>query len=141
MQIGVFRNFLAIFTNMNKITQCDLCKCCCCDAFCDQCEKANESLDYELKMIKWKETFYFHLVSNRWYFLRNLKFTKKDYKTIRISFRAHCSKSSFFVQKFNFDFPWKVSIFLVKNSWKCCGFELFRCWQLWFHEKNCQRKI
>ena len=35
---------------------------------------------------------------------------------------AHCSKSSFFVQKFNFDFPWKLSIFLggeklVKMLW------------------------
>ena len=29
----------------------------------------------------------------------------------------------------------------VKNSWKYCGFELFSCWQLWFHEKNCQKKI
>ena len=48
---------------------------------------------------------------------------------------AHCSKSSFFVQKFN------LSIFFwVKNSWKCCGFGLFSCWQLWFHEKNCQKK-
>ena len=28
----------------------------------------------------------------------------------------------------------------VKNSWKCCGFGLFHCWQLWFHEKNCQKK-
>ena len=25
--------------------------------------------------------------------------------------------------------------------WKCCGFELFSCWKLWFHEKNCQKKI
>ena len=40
----------------------------------------------------------------------------------------HCSKSSFFVQKFNFDY-----------SWKCCGLGLFSCWQLWFHEKNCQK--
>ena len=34
---------------------------------------------------------------------------------------AHCSKSSFFVQKFNFDFPRKLSIFwgekLVKLLW------------------------
>ena len=28
----------------------------------------------------------------------------------------HCSKSSFFVQKFNFDFPRKLLIFWVKNS-------------------------
>ena len=54
---------------------------------------------------------------------------------------THCSKSSFFVQKFNFDFPRKLSIFWVKNSWKCCGFRLFSCWQLWFHEKNCQKKF
>ena len=53
---------------------------------------------------------------------------------------SHCSKSSFFVQKINFDFPLKLSIFWVKNSWKCCGFGLFSCWQLWFHEKNCQKK-
>ena len=52
---------------------------------------------------------------------------------------THCSKSSFFVQKFNFDFPKKLSIFLVKNSWKCCGFGPFSCWQLWFHEKSCQK--
>ena len=31
--------------------------------------------------------------------------------------------------------------FLVKNSWKCCGFGLFSCWQVWFHKKNCQKKI
>ena len=79
---------------------------------------------------------------------------------------AHCSKSSFFVQKFNFDFPRKiVELFWVKtrenaavldflavdkfdftrkivkkfwlqNSWKCWGFVLFSCWQLWFHEKR-----
>ena len=37
-------------------------------------------------------------------------------------------------------FPEKIVNFLgVKNSWKCCGFGLFTCWQLWFHEKNCQK--
>ena len=47
--------------------------------------------------------------------------------------QAHCSKSSFFV-------PRKLSNFFgVKNSWKCCGFGLFSCGQLWFHEKNCQK--
>ena len=56
--------------------------------------------------------------------------------------KPHCWKSSFFVQKFNFDFPRKLSIFFrVKNSWKCCGFGLFSCWQFWFPEKNCQKKI
>ena len=63
----------------------------------------------------------------------------------------NCSKSSFFVQKFNFVFLRKLSIlfgvrklsipFGVKNSGNCCGFGLFSCWQLWFHEKNCQKKI
>ena len=56
--------------------------------------------------------------------------------------QTHCSKSSFFVQKFNFDFPRKLSIFWgVKNSWKCWCFGLFSCWQLWFHEKNCQKNF
>ena len=85
---------------------------------------------------------------------------------------THCSKSSFFVQKFNFDFPRKIVDFFggwktrekvlildflavdnfdftrkivkkiwVKNSWKCCGFGLFSCWQLWFHEENCLKKL
>ena len=36
---------------------------------------------------------------------------------VRFSILSHCSKSSFFVQKFNFDFPRKLSIFFgVKNS-------------------------
>ena len=56
--------------------------------------------------------------------------------------KTHCSKSSFFVQKFNLDFPRKLSIFFsVKNSWKCYGFGLFSCRQLWYHEKNCHKKI
>ena len=29
----------------------------------------------------------------------------------------------------------------MKNSWKCCGFKLFSCWQLWFHEKNCPKIV
>ena len=31
--------------------------------------------------------------------------------------------------------------FWSKNSWKCCGFGLFSCWQLWFYEKNFQKKL
>ena len=27
----------------------------------------------------------------------------------------------------------------MKNSPKFCGFRLFSCWQLWFHEKNCSK--
>ena len=54
---------------------------------------------------------------------------------------AHCSKSTFFVQKFNFDFPRKLSVFLGEKSWKCCDFGLFSCWQRWFHEKICQKNF
>ena len=61
------------------------------------------------------------------FFKRVLKTCQKSLFTF-----SHCSKSSFFVQKFNFDF---LRSFWVKNSWKCCGFGLFSCWQLWFHEK------
>ena len=72
--------------------------------------------------------------------------------------KTHCSKSSFYVQKINFDFLRKLSYFFgkklvkmlwfwtfkllttlisreklsiffgVKNSWKCCDFGLFSCW-------------
>ena len=31
--------------------------------------------------------------------------------------------------------------FWVKNSRKSCGFGLFSCWQLWFHEKKCPKKF
>ena len=55
---------------------------------------------------------------------------------------AHCSKSSFFVQKIQLWFSEKIVDFLgVKNSWKCCGFELLSYWQLCFHEKNCQKNV
>ena len=38
--------------------------------------------------------------------------------------------------------PEKICRFVLgENSWKCCGFGLFSCWQLWFHEKNCQKKF
>ena len=47
-----------------------------------------------------------------------------------------------FCPKIQLWFPDKiVDFFGVKNSWKCCGFELFSCWQLWLHEKICQKKI
>ena len=38
---------------------------------------------------------------------------------------AHCSKSSFFVQKFNFDFPRKLSIFLGEKLVKMLWFWTF----------------
>ena len=43
--------------------------------------------------------------------------------------------------KVNFDFPNKMSLFGGEKSWKCCGFGLFSCWNLWFHEKNCQKNL
>ena len=47
-----------------------------------------------------------------------------------------------FCPKIQLWFPKKiVDFFGVKNSWKFCGFRLLNCWQLWFHEKNCQKKI
>merc|ERR1712004_939033 len=39
---------------------------------------------------------------------------------------AHCSKSLFFVQKFNFDFPRKLSIFLGEKLVKMLWFWTFR---------------
>ena len=72
-------------------------------------------------------------LSNRscWRFARHAR------EQLEKCFETHCSKSSFFVQKSNFDFPRKLSTFGVKNSWKCCGFGLFSCWQFWFHEEYC----
>ena len=47
-----------------------------------------------------------------------------------------------FLAVYNFDFTRKIvkKKIGVKNSWKCCGLGLFSFWQLWFHEKNCQKK-
>ena len=73
------------------------------------------------------------------------------------TWRFACSNSPKFTQKFKFFcvkctlfqififcpkiqlwFPEKIGDFFgVIYSWKCCGFKLFSCWQLWFHEKNC----
>ena len=44
-----------------------------------------------------------------------------------------------FCPKIQLWFSRKFRFFWVKNSWKCCGFGLFSCWQFWFHEKNCQK--
>ena len=47
-----------------------------------------------------------------------------------------------FCPKIQLWFPEKMVNFLgVKNSRKCCGFGIFCCWQLWFHEKNCQKNL
>ena len=67
-----------------------------------------------------KTTFPWHDVKRP--FLEKPQKSKEFQKSWHLT---HCSKSSFFVQKFNFDFPRKLS----KNSWKCCGFGLFSCWQ------------
>ena len=46
-----------------------------------------------------------------------------------------CPKNQLWFPEKNCRFFW------VKNSWKCCGFGHFSCWQLWFHEKNFQKII
>ena len=46
------------------------------------------------------------------------------------------SKNSTLISRENCRF-----FFWVKNSRKCCGFGLFSCWQLWFHEKNLSKKF
>ena len=62
----------------------------------------------------------FHLVIQNDIF--SFKFQPKEI-SLRVELtHTHCSKSSFFVQKFNFD---NHRFFGVKNSWKCCGFGLF----------------
>ena len=45
------------------------------------------------------------------------------------------SKNSTLISRENCQFFWG------ENSWKCCGFGLFSCWQHWFHEKNCQNNL
>ena len=55
----------------------------------------------------------------------------KDFHTVR---NLHfLSKNSTLISRENCRFFW------VKNSWKCCGYGLFSCWQPSFHEKNCQK--
>ena len=71
----------------------------------------------ELHIICQATQFWHHLHNLTWNelllsFLLPLTFEEEWLKT-------HCSKSSFFVQKFNFDFPRKLSKFWVKNSCKC----------------------
>ena len=52
-------------------------------------------------------------------------------------FFSHCSKFSFFVRKFNFDFPRKLLIFLGwKTGENVVVWDFYSCWQLWFHEKK-----
>ena len=48
----------------------------------------------------------------------NLEWQKRNFSILFLgNFQKNCSKSSSFVQKFNFDFPRKLSIFWgVKNS-------------------------
>ena len=46
-----------------------------------------------------------------------------------------CPKIQLWFSRENCRFFW------VKNSWKCGSFGLFSCWQLWFHDKNCQKKF
>ena len=72
-------------------------------------------------------------------FVRNWIF---DENLNNLNFRAknHMFEIFIFCPKIQLWFPEKiVDFFGVKNSRKCCGFGLFSYWQLWFHEKNCQK--
>ena len=108
-------------------------------------------LNKRFSMLNWTDFHRFTLT----YIHVQMLISQKSYRLKNISFyntEAHCSKSSFFVQKFNFDFPRKiVELFWVKtrenvvvldflavdnfdftrkivkkiwvkNSWKCRGF-------------------
>ena len=67
-------------------------------------------------------------------------------ETTMLCIQAHCSKSSFFVQKFNFDFPVKVVDFFLGGKTRenvvvfdflaVGNFDFTR-----FHEKNCQKNL
>ena len=46
-----------------------------------------------------------------------------------------CPKIQLWFPEKNCRFSWG------ENSWKCCGFGLFSCWQLWFHEKIWQKNF
>ena len=60
---------------------------------------------------------------------------KKQVPEVHVSVREVCPKIQLW-------FPEKIFAFFgVKNSRKCCGFGLFSCWQLWFHEKNLGEKL
>ena len=81
--------------------------------------------------------------------VRNLHFSSKNSTLIsRENYRFFGVKKTRenvvvldFLAVDNFDFTRKIfELFWVKNSWRCCGFGLFGCWQRWFHEKNCQKK-
>ena len=67
--------------------------------------------------------------------------TKQKVVRQHISYRT-LFEISIFCPKIQLWFPEKnYRIVLGENSWKCCGFGLFSCWQLWFHEKNCQKSF
>ena len=77
---------------------------------------------------------------SRWKTINTSSVVSNVIKTKIRLFVKNFQVSLFFSAKIQLWFPEKiVDFFGVKNSWKCCGFGLFSCWQLWFHEKNCQK--
>merc|ERR1711860_187433 len=64
------------------------------------------------------------LILQRGLFVAAVPFSTKR-KIINCIQVPHCSKTSFFVQKFNFDFPRKLSIFLGKKLVKMLWFWTF----------------
>ena len=71
-----------------------------------------------------------------------VEITKIGGKNSIPSFQSTLFQIFIFCPKIQLCFSEKiVDFFGVKNSWKCCGFGLPSCWQLWFHEKNCQKNL
>ena len=84
-----------------------------------------------LNFVLHSHEFHFHWLLKEKYFHYFLN-------TLRTLFEIFifCPKIQLWFPEIIVDF-----FFGVKNSWKCFGFGLFSCWQLWFHEKNCQKKF
>ena len=90
----------------------------------------------QMKLHK-KVQFLFHFLSFKYHTALKTNYKKKK-NPERFQFfnfwEIHTVRNLHFLSK-------NSTLIGVKNSWKCCGFGLFSCWQLWFHEKNCQKKF
>ena len=91
----------------------------------------------------WNRSIILRLLEKSWISHKSIKSLgpkKKPGLTKRVMYTLF--EIFIFCPKIHFWFPEKiVDFFWVKKSWKCCGFGLYSCWQLWFHEKNCQKKF
>ena len=99
--------------------------------------------------------FYFfypllHFLASFLSYIPNAKCVFRDENPLRffsLAFQSSWKNNTLFeififCSKIQLWFLEKIVDFLgLKNSWKCCGFGHFSCWQLWFHEKNCKKKL